>query len=142
MVKTLLAAAIAGLVVAGSAQAYDFTPVARGFENPVYVTSAPGDPATLYVVERGGVIRIVLDGAEDRRVQPAQPVALLVRQRQPLDRRRRRRQRRGGGLPPASAPQRAHELRLEPLRRDAHLQPRRQDPRHRRADLAGLPLSA
>ena len=63
MVKTLLAAAAAGLVIAGPARAYDFVPVARGFTNPVYVAAAPNDPATLYVVERGGVIRIVRDGA-------------------------------------------------------------------------------
>jgi glucose/arabinose dehydrogenase len=63
MVRTLLAVAVAALVAGGSARAYDFTPVARGFANPVYVTTAPGDPATLYVVERAGAIRIVRDRA-------------------------------------------------------------------------------
>jgi hypothetical protein len=36
--------------------------VVGGFDSPVYVTSAPGDPDTLYVVERAGTIRIVRDG--------------------------------------------------------------------------------
>ena len=34
-----------------------------GFDSPVYVTSAPGDPATLYVVEQPGTIKIVRDGS-------------------------------------------------------------------------------
>jgi glucose/arabinose dehydrogenase len=36
-----------------------FVPYVGGVSSPVYVTSAPGDPATLYVVEQAGVIRIV-----------------------------------------------------------------------------------
>src|SRR4051794_23778998 len=36
--------------------------VASGFSSPVYVTSAPGDAATLYVVEQGGTIKIVKNG--------------------------------------------------------------------------------
>ena len=40
----------------------DFTQVASGFDDPVYVTSAPGDPSTLYVVEQPGTIKIVRDG--------------------------------------------------------------------------------
>jgi hypothetical protein len=40
-----------------------FTPYASGFESPVCVTSAPGDPTTLYVVEQPGVIKIVRNGA-------------------------------------------------------------------------------
>jgi glucose/arabinose dehydrogenase len=41
---------------------YSFAPVLGGFDSPVYVTSAPGDPDTLYVVEQAGTIRIVRDG--------------------------------------------------------------------------------
>lgn len=41
---------------------YSFAPVVGGFDSPDYVTAAPGDPSTLYVVERGGSIRIVQDG--------------------------------------------------------------------------------
>jgi glucose/arabinose dehydrogenase len=64
MVKTSLAAVVAaaGLALAGTAQAYDFVPVAHGFASPVYITASPDDPGTLYVVERAGVIRIVRDG--------------------------------------------------------------------------------
>jgi glucose/arabinose dehydrogenase len=41
---------------------YSFAPVVGGFDSPVYVTSAPGDPSTLYVVEQPGTIRIVRNG--------------------------------------------------------------------------------
>jgi glucose/arabinose dehydrogenase len=37
-------------------------PYGSGFESPVYVTSAPGDPSTLYVVEQPGTIQIVRNG--------------------------------------------------------------------------------
>jgi glucose/arabinose dehydrogenase len=56
------AAAAAALCLAATAGAYDFVQVATGFDQPVYVTTAPNDPATLYVVEREGDIRIVRDG--------------------------------------------------------------------------------
>jgi len=61
-VKTLLPT-LAALLLAGTAHAATFRPVASGFDNPVYVTSAPNDPATLYVIERAGTIRIVRGGA-------------------------------------------------------------------------------
>ncbi len=51
---------------AGAAQAADIDapgiellPVASGFEDPVLVTTAPGAPDTLYVVEQPGRIRVV-----------------------------------------------------------------------------------
>jgi glucose/arabinose dehydrogenase len=52
------------LVLAGpaSAAAYSFRPIASGFTDPVYVTTAPGDPSTLYVVEQVGTIQIVRGG--------------------------------------------------------------------------------
>jgi glucose/arabinose dehydrogenase len=37
------------------------TPVGM-FSSPVYVTSPPGDPSRLFVVERGGTVRVVKDG--------------------------------------------------------------------------------
>ena len=40
-------------------QTYRFSLIARGFASPTYVTSAPDDPSTLYVVEQRGLIRIV-----------------------------------------------------------------------------------
>ena len=51
--------------VAGAHQisaALSFAPVVGGFDSPVYVTAGPGDPDTLYVVERRGTIRIVREG--------------------------------------------------------------------------------
>ena len=60
--KTLLIM-LAALAATGAARAAGFQPVASGFDNPVYVTSAPGDPSTLYVVERAGTIRIVRGGS-------------------------------------------------------------------------------
>ena len=56
------AAVAAALCLAATAGAYDFVQVATGFDQPVYVTTAPNDPSTLYVVERAGDIRIVRDG--------------------------------------------------------------------------------
>ena len=59
-----IAAGGAGSGAAGvqSAKSFSFTQVATGFDNPVYVTSAPGDPDTLYVVEQPGTIKIVQSG--------------------------------------------------------------------------------
>ncbi|HEY7420947.1 MAG TPA: PQQ-dependent sugar dehydrogenase [Gaiellaceae bacterium] len=51
-----------GVAGARKTTALSFTPVVGGFDSPVYVTSAPGDPTTLYVVEQPGRIRIVRDG--------------------------------------------------------------------------------
>ena len=36
--------------------------VASGLDSPLYVTSAPGSPNRLYVVERDGLVRVVEDG--------------------------------------------------------------------------------
>lgn len=59
-----MVAAIAALIGAAPAKrpAYTFKRIATGFASPTYVTSAPGDPSTLYVVEQGGRIRIVRGG--------------------------------------------------------------------------------
>lgn len=45
-----------------AATSFSFTQVATGFNSPVFVTSAPGDPDTLYVVEQPGTIKIVKGG--------------------------------------------------------------------------------
>ena len=47
-----IAAGCAGSGAAGvrSAKSFSFTQVATGFDSPVFVTSAPGDPNTLYVI--------------------------------------------------------------------------------------------
>src|SRR5262249_14298182 len=45
-----------------AATSYSFAPVVGGFDSPVYVTSAPGDPDTLYVVEQSGTLPLVRAG--------------------------------------------------------------------------------
>jgi glucose/arabinose dehydrogenase len=70
-VVKLYAAAVGALalgILAGSASGhgsarYEFATVVGGFDAPVDVTSAPGDPTTLYVVEQAGVIKIVKNGS-------------------------------------------------------------------------------
>ncbi len=62
------AGALALGILAGSASGqggarYEFATVVNGFDAPVDVTSAPGDPTTLYVVEQPGVIKIVKNGS-------------------------------------------------------------------------------
>lgn len=37
-------------------------PVAGGFDNPVYLVSPPGDNHRMFIVEKGGAIRIIKDG--------------------------------------------------------------------------------
>ena len=39
--------------------ALELVPVADGFDDPLFVTAAPGDPGRLYVVEQPGAIRLV-----------------------------------------------------------------------------------
>jgi glucose/arabinose dehydrogenase len=65
-------AALAAFVFGGHANAsfkvpkattpYSFAQILSGFDSPVQVTSAPGAPDTLYVVEQIGTIRIVREG--------------------------------------------------------------------------------
>ena len=73
--RRLVAAAVAlavcalsvGLFVGGAAgesvAKRSFVQVVGGLSSPVYVTTAPGDPTTLYVVEQPGTIKIVRNGA-------------------------------------------------------------------------------
>ena len=52
-----------GLVATGGGDfPVDLELVADGFDAPVFVTAAPGDTDRLFVVEQGGVIRVVRDG--------------------------------------------------------------------------------
>jgi glucose/arabinose dehydrogenase len=67
-IAVAVAAALSLGLLAGSATgkpraAHEFTQVIGGLSSPVYVTSAPGDPTTLYVVEQPGTIKIVRNGA-------------------------------------------------------------------------------
>ena len=52
----------AGSGAAPSTSSFSFTQVATGFNSPDFVTSAPGDRDTLYVVEQQGTIKIVQRG--------------------------------------------------------------------------------
>jgi glucose/arabinose dehydrogenase len=59
----LAAAALAVAAPAADARAgYSLEPLVSGLDAPVYATSAPGDPDTLYVVEQPGRIRTVAGG--------------------------------------------------------------------------------
>ncbi len=69
MRRSRLLGAVAGLVllcavpsVAAGAPRFGFVQIASGLSDAVYVTSAPDDPATLYVVEQSGVVETVRDG--------------------------------------------------------------------------------
>jgi glucose/arabinose dehydrogenase len=61
-IAALVAVALALWTSGAAGGRRDFTQVANGFDSPVYVTSAPGDPSTLYVVEQPGTIKVVRDG--------------------------------------------------------------------------------
>jgi glucose/arabinose dehydrogenase len=62
-VAALALGMLAGNAAGESSAQFDFATVAGGFSAPVYVTSAPGDPTTLYVVEQPGTIKIVKNGS-------------------------------------------------------------------------------
>jgi hypothetical protein len=58
MIRSFLALAASGIAVAcASAQPLFSVHVGQGFTNPLFATSAPGNPNTLFVVEKGGLIR-------------------------------------------------------------------------------------
>ena len=65
-----LGAACAAAASTGSADRASFTPrpVASGFEQPIFVTGAKGEPGRLYVVEQGGRILVLQNGR--RRAAP------------------------------------------------------------------------
>ena len=63
MLLKLMAGAILGLsTMAGTAHALSLQPIGSGFEQPTYVTSDPGNPDRLFVVEREGAIVLVQNG--------------------------------------------------------------------------------
>ena len=96
-VRSLLAlasiAALGAACAAGastqSADRASFTPrsVASGFEQPIFVTGAKGEPGRLYVVEQGGEIgrpstmrcRVEVDGGRAVRVTVAGSVVPVAR---------------------------------------------------------------
>ena len=62
VVAALVAAGVGGSGASSSTASFSFAQVATGFDSPVFVTSAPGDPDTLFVVEQRGTIKIVRGG--------------------------------------------------------------------------------
>lgn len=58
----MLICALATVVSASSAQALSLQPIGSGFEQPIYVTSDPGNPERLFVVEREGTITLLENG--------------------------------------------------------------------------------
>jgi hypothetical protein len=59
----LMAGAILSLsMAAGTAHALTLQQIGTGFEQPIYVTSDPGNPERLFVVEREGVVVLVQNG--------------------------------------------------------------------------------
>jgi glucose/arabinose dehydrogenase len=63
---TLVAAGVAAVAGAAGSASPRLVVVARGLSSPVDVVQAPGEPSRLYVVEQGGLIRVVERG----RVKP------------------------------------------------------------------------
>jgi hypothetical protein len=63
MLRLGLAALAACLVLPASAASYSLDPVGS-FSSPVFVTSDPGDPDRLFVVEQGGRIRLLEGGTQ------------------------------------------------------------------------------
>jgi hypothetical protein len=60
--KLMLVCALATVVWTSSARALSLQPIGSGFEQPIYVTSDPGNPERLFVVEREGTITLLENG--------------------------------------------------------------------------------
>src|SRR3954454_1364960 len=60
--KIISAFLLAAAIWASSAQALTLQQIGDGFEEPIYVTSDPGNPDRLFVVERRGTVVLVADG--------------------------------------------------------------------------------
>lgn len=58
----MLVCALATVVWTSSARALSLQPIGSGFEQPIYVTSDPGNPERLFVVEREGTITLLENG--------------------------------------------------------------------------------
>ncbi len=61
--RALLLAAVLSILAAAAVQAAPLSLVSVGsFDQPTYVTAAPGDPDRLYVVERSGKVKVLRGG--------------------------------------------------------------------------------
>jgi glucose/arabinose dehydrogenase len=63
VIRRAAVCALAALAVAAPARGAQLTQVGT-FSSPVSIAAAPGDPDRLYVVERAGVVRVLVDGVE------------------------------------------------------------------------------
>jgi glucose/arabinose dehydrogenase len=59
-ILTVAAAALVTAPVAGAAPT--LVPIAGSWDSPIYAASPPRDPSRLFVVQRGGLIRVVVNG--------------------------------------------------------------------------------
>ena len=60
--KLVLVCLLATAALTSCAQALSLQPIGSGFEAPIYVTSDPGNPERLFVVEREGTITLLENG--------------------------------------------------------------------------------
>ncbi|HKO39196.1 MAG TPA: PQQ-dependent sugar dehydrogenase [Solirubrobacterales bacterium] len=79
--KSATAGLVVGLLLlaglwSADAHALSFQQVGGGFEKPVYVTSDPGNPDRLFVVERGGTIQVIENGEVRPFADLSAPVSL------------------------------------------------------------------
>jgi len=63
VIRRAAVCALAGLAVAVPARAAQLVQVGS-FSSPISIAGAPGDPHRVYVVERAGVVRVLVDGVE------------------------------------------------------------------------------
>lgn len=61
-VKFALSLGLLSALITGSAGAASLEPIGTGFEQPIFVTSDPGDHERIFVVERGGTIQLLENG--------------------------------------------------------------------------------
>jgi hypothetical protein len=62
LLKLMAGAMLSLSMVAGTAHALTLQQVGSGFKKPIYVTSDPGNPNRLFVVEREGTVELVENG--------------------------------------------------------------------------------
>src|SRR5262245_66639979 len=67
VVAAIAIAATAMAPVPADAAGSRLVRIARGLNQPIYVAASPGDPNRLYVVLKGGVIRVMRNGNLQRR---------------------------------------------------------------------------
>src|SRR5918997_4481375 len=60
--RVLLVLALALLAATPAAAAPHLTPIPGPFTQPVHVTAPPQDPHRLFVVEKAGFVKVIVDG--------------------------------------------------------------------------------